>query len=273
MFKPDQIALGGANMTFKRILIGLAVVIVLGGAGLFILDRTIFAPVEVSTAAPIAPTLAAPTTAPTTAPASAANSPTDAPAPATESANASAPDPVAQQLYRIDPAQSEVRYEVNETFVRGNRLNTAIGRTKGVAGEIRVNFAQPSQSQMGEIVIDISQFTSDESRRDNFIRRQGLESATYPQATFKPASISGLPDKVAVGDNLKFTITGDLTVKQATKPVTWNVELKVGDKQLTGMASTQILMSDFGVGPIQIPLLATEDQVKLIFDFVAVPAS
>ena len=258
-------------MTFKRILIGLVVVIVLGGASLFILDRTIFAPVEVSTAAPLAPTLAAPTTAPTgaptTAPASAANSPT------TESSSASVPDPAAEQLYRIDLAQSEVRYEVNETIFRDNRLNTAIGRTKGVAGEIRVNFAQPSQSQIGEIVIDISQFTSDESRRDNFIRRQGLESATYPQATFKPTSISGLPDKVAVGDDLKFTIAGDLTVKQATKPVTCDVELKVSDKQLTGTASTQILMSDFGVGPIRIPLLATEDQVKLIFDFVAVPAS
>lgn len=264
-------------MTFKRILIGLVVVIALGGVGLFILDRTIFAPVEVSTAAPVAPTLAAPTTvptgAPTTVPASAANSSIGTPAPTAESAGASVSDPTAGQLYRIDPAQSEVRYEVNETIFRDNRLNTAIGRTKGVAGEIRVNFAQPSQSQIGEIVIDISQFTSDESRRDNFIRRQGLESATYPQATFKPTSISGLPDKVAVGDDLKFTITGDLTVKQTTKPVTWNVELKVGDKQLTGSASTQILMSDFGVGPIRIPLLATEDQVKLIFDFVAVPAS
>jgi polyisoprenoid-binding protein YceI len=244
-------------------------VIALGGASLFILDRTIFAPVEVSTAAPVAPTLAAPTTAP----ASAANSPTDAPAPTAESAGANAPDPASQQLYHIDPAQSEVRYEVNETIFRDNRLNTAIGRTKGVAGDIRVNFAQPSQSQMGEIVIDISQFTSDESRRDNFIRRQGLQSATYPQATFKPTSISGLPDKVAVGDDLKFTITGDLTVKQVTKSVTWDVEMKIGDKQLTGTASTQILMSDFGVGPIRIPLLATEDQVKLIFDFVAVPTS
>jgi polyisoprenoid-binding protein YceI len=166
-----------------------------------------------------------------------------------------------------------VRYEVNETlFNQNNRLNTAIGRTKGIAGELRVDFAQPSHSQIGDIVIDISQFTSDESRRDNFIRRTGLESARYPQATFKTTSISGLPDTVAVGDEVSFTITGDLTVKQTTKPVTWNVKLKVGDNQLTGSASTQLLMSDFGVGPLQLPILATEDQVKLFLDFVAVPA-
>ncbi len=241
-------------MTFRRIVIGLVVLAVIGGGVLFVLDRSIFAPVAVSTAAPLAPTLAPLAAAPTAASAD---------------ANTSA----SAQLYKIDPAQSEVRYQVNETlFNQNNRFNTAIGKTKGIAGELRVNFAQPSQSQIGDIVIDISQFTSDESRRDNFIRRTGLESAKYPQATFKTTSITGLPDKVAVGDDIKLTITGDLTVKETTKPVTWNVDLKVGDKQLTGSASTQVLMSDFGVGPLKLPILATEDQVKLSFDFVALAA-
>jgi hypothetical protein len=30
-------------------------------------------------------------------------------------------------------------------------------------------------------------------------------------------------------------------------------------------------MSDFGIGPIEIPMLATEDDVLIAFDFVAVP--
>jgi polyisoprenoid-binding protein YceI len=260
-------------MTLKRVLIGLVILGVIGGGVLFVLDRTIFAPVAVSTAAPVAPTLAAPVAAPTSAPTiAAASQPTTAPASTTAPSNAPANDPGAQ-LYQIDPAQSEVRYQVNETFFQGNRLNTAVGRTKGIAGELSINFAQPTQSQIGEIVIDISQFTSDESRRDNFIRRQGLESATYPTATFKTTSITGLPDKVSVGDQITFQMTGDLTVKHTTKPVTWDVTLKVGDNQLTGSATTQILMSDFGVGPLQLPILATEDQVKLFFDFVAVPAA
>ena len=255
-------------MTLKRILIGLAVLAVMGGGALFVLDRTIFAPVEVSTAAPSAPTLAVPGTAP----ASAAGAQTDASAATSVPADASANGPATQKLYRIDPAQSEVRYEVNETLFQDNRLNTAVGRTKGIAGELRVDFAQPANSQIGEIVIDVSQFTSDQARRDNFIRHTGLESSTYPQATFKTTSISGLPAKVSVGDELSFKITGDLTVKQTTKPVTWDVTLKVGNNQLTGSAATQILMSDFGVGPLKLPILATEDQVKLFFDFVAAPA-
>jgi polyisoprenoid-binding protein YceI len=234
----------------KKIAIGIVVLAVLGGAVLFVLDRTIFAPVAVSTDAPVAPTLSAPVVAATSAP-------------ATDST---------VQAYSIDPAQSEVSYEVNETIFDGNRLNTAIGRTKGVAGDIRIDFNQPANSQIGTIVIDVSQFKSDEDRRDNFIRRQGLESATYPTATFTTQAISGLPAQVQLGQPINFTISGDLTVKTTTKPVTWNVTLTADKDKITGTATAQILMSDFGVGPIQVPILATEDQVKLTFDFVAVPA-
>ena len=86
-------------------------------------------------------------------------------------------------------------------------------------------------------------------------------------------TLDGLPAQVQAGDQASFTMTGDLTVKQTTKPVTWNVTLKYDPQQLSGSATTNIKMSDFGVGPIQISMLATEDNVKLVFDFVAVPAS
>ena len=250
----------------KKIVIGLVIVAVLGGAALFVLDRTIFAPTAVSSAIPVAPTIAAPkAAAPTT---SAATKAPSAAQSAAQPTTAAAPTG-AGQLYHIDAAHSEVHYEVNETFLQGNRLNTAIGRTKGIAGDILINAADPSKSQIGDIVIDISQFTSDESRRDNFIRNSGLESAKYPQATFKTTSITGLPAKVNVGDEVSFSISGDLTVKQTTKPATWQVTLKLTDTGLSGEATTQIKMSDFGVGPLKLPILQTEDDVKLVFDFVA----
>ena len=257
----------------KKVVIGLVIVAVLGGAALFVLDRTLFASTTVSTAAPIAPTIAAPVqAAATTAPTAAPQSATPAADPTQPAAVPAAPASDAK-LYRIDAAQSEARYEVGETFFQDNRFATAIGRTKGVAGDILINTAEPAKSQIGDIVIDISQFKSDESRRDNFIRNNGLESAKYPQATFKTTAIDGLPAAVNAGDEVSFTMTGDLTVKQTTKPVTWQVTLKLTDQGLTGSASTQIKMSDFAVGPIKLAFLETEDDVKLFFDFVAMPAS
>lgn len=254
---------------WKKILIAAVVIAVIAGVGLFIADRTIFAPVAVSTAVPVAPTIAVPTQ-------TAAAQPTQPPA-ATEAAppqptEAAAPAAGSATVYRIDAAQSEARYEVGETFFQGNRFVTAIGRTKGIAGDVLVDFANPANSQIGTIVIDVSQLTSDESRRDNYIRNNALESSQYPQATFKPTKIEGIPASVKPGDTLTLQVTGDLTVKQTTKPVTFVVTLTTGEDQLSGSAETQVLLSDFGVGPIQLAMLATEDQAKLAFDFIALPA-
>jgi polyisoprenoid-binding protein YceI len=259
----------------KRILIiGLAVLL-LGAAVVFALDNTVFAPVAVSTAPPAAPTLdrsllpAAPTPASSIATAQAL--------PGTGAEADNTPDPVSAtvpagagaRLYIIDSSQSEVRYEVGEVFFQDNRFVTAVGRTQGVAGEILVNFTNPAQSQVGEIVIDVSQFTSDEQRRDNYLRRSGLESSVYPTASFTSRSIEGLPAQVSSEEEISFTMHGDLTVRNITQPVTWIVTLRAGETRLEGVATTQILMSDFNVGPIQLAFLRTDDEVDLVFEFVA----
>jgi len=65
-------------------------------------------------------------------------------------------------------------------------------------------------------------------------------------------------------------VTGDLTVREATRPVTFHVQASLNEGILGGQATTTILMSDFGVGPIQMAgVLGTEDEVKLNFLFVA----
>jgi len=271
--------------TLKWIPLTIVALAAIGGAGLLILDRTVFAPVAVSTGAPLVPTLPLPglTQSPATQEAS--------PIPSAEIEQASSATPTKPQdptgaspspggggesaaapiLYQIDAQQSEVRYEVGETFFENNRFAVAIGRTRGIAGEVLVDFSRPANSQIGEIVVDISQLTSDESRRDNFIRRSALESASYPHATFRTLALEGLPESVTLGDTLTFTVRGELTVKETTLPVAWKVTLTVGEGRLSGTAEGQVLMSDFGVGPIRISSLATEDLVKLFFDFVLVP--
>jgi polyisoprenoid-binding protein YceI len=255
---------------WKKILIAVVVIVVIGGVGLFILDRTIFAPASVSTTAPVAPTIVVPTKAAAQPALPAATS--QAAAQPTDAATAPVPASGSGKVYNIDPAQSEAHYEVSETFFQGNRLNLAIGRTKGIAGEVLVDFANPANSQIGTIVIDVSQLTSDEGRRDNFIRNNFLQSAQYPQATFKPTKIEGIPASVKPGDQLTLKVTGDLTVKQTTKPVTFDVTLTANQDKVSGTASTEVALSDFGVGPIQIAMLQTEDKAKLVFDFVALPA-
>jgi polyisoprenoid-binding protein YceI len=174
-------------------------------------------------------------------------------------------------VYTIDPAQSKVTYEVGETLLsQNNRINTAVGVTQGISGEVTIDRSAPQNSSLGPVTVDISQLTSDQPRRDSTIRDRFLESARFPEATFTPTSIEGLPATIQEGVDIPLKINGDLKIRAVTKQVTFDTVVQLQGDSLTGQATTQILMSDYGFGPISIAgIVNTEDQVKVIFDFVA----
>jgi predicted lipoprotein with Yx(FWY)xxD motif/polyisoprenoid-binding protein YceI len=176
-------------------------------------------------------------------------------------------------LFRIVPQESKVTYEVGETFLNdNNRFNVAIGQTGQIEGEIKVDPENPQASTISPISVDISQFTSDSNRRDTAIRERFLESNKFPTATFVPTKIDGLPTTYNPGETITFTVTGDLTIREITQSVTFEVTMEGSEAGLTGEAKTSILMSDFGVGPISVAgILNTEDQVLITLNLVARP--
>jgi len=173
--------------------------------------------------------------------------------------------------YQIVPGESQVSYEVGETFLsQNNRFAVAIGVTPQVSGEIKVDLQNPQTAQIGEIQVDISQFQSDSGRRDGAIRDRFLQSSAYPIAVFKPTQIEGLPETYVEGEEITIKVSGDLTVKETTQPATFDVTVKIEGGTLSGSATSTILMSQFNVGPISIAgMLNTEDEVKLTFNFIA----
>ena len=176
-------------------------------------------------------------------------------------------------VFRIVPGESKAQYEVGETFFnQNNRFNLAIGITMEISGTVQVDTENPQNSSISPLTIDISQLASDSARRDNAIRDRFLESSKFPIATFVPTSIDGLPSTYTEGEEITFKVTGDLTVHDVTKPVTFEVTAKVSDGTLSGTATTTVLLSDFGIGPITIAgILGTEDEAKLTLAFVARP--
>lgn len=219
---------------------------------LFILSACAAAPTAVPTAAPASPTAAPVST-------SAASQP------------AAATQPAGVKVFTIVPGESSVTYEVAETFLnQNNKFNLAVGVTNTIQGEINADPANPASASIGKISVDISQFKSDSSRRDNAIRGQWLESSRFPTATFEPTRIEGLPQRYVEGQEYPLKVTGNLTIRDSTHEVTFDVVTSLKDGTLTGTATTSLQMSTFGVGPISIAgILNTEDQVKLTFKFVA----
>ena len=179
--------------------------------------------------------------------------------------------PTGVVAYAIVPEESTVTYEVGETFIdQGNVFAVAVGQTQGVTGEIRVNFDQPQDTIMGTLAVDISGFTSDNQRRDSAIRDRFLQSAQYPTVTFTPTEIEGLPEVIEPGVEYTITLRGDLTIRDTTRPIVFDAQVRQEGDTFTGQAVTTFLMSDYGFGPIDIlGILKTEDEVKVTIDFVA----
>jgi len=176
-------------------------------------------------------------------------------------------------VYRIVPEESEVRFIVDEVLRTGD--NTVTGTTQEVAGDIAVDFANPANSEIGLIRINVRTLQTDSSMRDNATRGMILQSAqdAFEFAEFQPTAISGLPETVEIGEAINFQVTGDLTVRDVTNPVTFDTTVTLGeDKRLSGQAVTTVMREDFGLTIPNVPsVVSVEEDVQLELDFVAAP--
>ena len=158
-----------------------------------------------------------------------------------------------------DPAHSEVDFSILHLS-----LSNVRGRFGTVAGTIMLDQADLTRSSVN-VTIDVSSVESGESSRDSILKSSSFFYVDkYPKATFVSSSVQ----KTASG----LTVTGNLTLRGVTKPVTLTVEGPNGP--VTGMdqklhagftAETTIDRRDFGIGTA-FPTAVVGDQVKLSID-------
>lgn len=196
---------------------------------------------------------------------------------ATPSAPVSAPTLAAnsgtQKVYRIDPEQSEVRFTLDEKLM--GRPTTVVGKTNQIAGDILVDPANPAKSTIGEIRINSRSLATDNEMRNRTIRGQILQSSLdkFEFIVFKPTSITGLPDSVTPGQPVNIKVTGDLTIREVTKPVTFDATVTLftdGSERIEGTATTVVQRADFDLQIPNVPSVAdVTEEVKLDMDFKA----
>ena len=177
-----------------------------------------------------------------------------------------------QVVYRLDATRSEVSYRVEERLAR--TTHHATGTTKGIAGDIRVDHRDPSRTRVGDVVVNVEQLTSDEALRDRRLRHDYLQSDEYPLATLHTTSIDGLPDEVVEGRAEEVELSGELTVRETTVPVTVPATVTLDGDELRIDAQTTVLLSDLGIGPIRMAgFVESGDEVELTFALTAVDAT
>ncbi len=211
------------------------------------------------TAAPVAP---APTTPVTPAPFRPA-----APAPTTQPSATPLDGGVALTLVS---GANEARYRVREELANLPAPIDAVGKTQQVSGAIVLDKSGKVVPAQSKITINLASLTSDESRRDGFIQRRTLETSQFPNAIFTVTEITGLPAALPNEGDHTFKLTGDLTIKDVTKPVSWDVTASFSPQEVTGSANTSITFEQFELDkPSVLIVLSLADTLKLEIDFTA----
>jgi len=172
-------------------------------------------------------------------------------------------------VFTIDSAASEVRFQLDEDL-RGART-TVIGATDQVAGQLSLNLADLSQTEVGVIQINARTLQTDNNFRNRAIQNEILDTGDFEFITFTPTGVEGLPAGAAVGETVTFTLVGDLTIRDITLPATFTVEATaVSDTQITGSATAIVNRTDFDLQIPSVPSVANvEEDVELYIDFTA----
>jgi polyisoprenoid-binding protein YceI len=247
--------------TWLRVLIVGAALVVLAtvAAGTWYLFLRAPAPAEVALGAePVA------TASPSAAPA------LDTPATADATADAASDPAGLDGTWTIDSSigsfsdfsGSFVGYRVQEELV-GIGASTAVGRTPDVSGSLVLDGSTITDASFEA---DLTTLQSDSGMRDGQLGRQGLETDTYPTATFvlaKPIELSEVP---AEGQAIKATAVGDLTLHGATQRVEIPVEARLADGVVTVVGSLPIAFGDYGMtAPESMRVLSIDENGTMEF--------
>ena len=174
------------------------------------------------------------------------------------------PAMAAPATYEIDPTHVVVAFTVGHIGYA-----KVLGRFTGVEGTIEYD---AEAKELGEVsvTIDAMSVDTDHDARDGHVRAADfLDAEAHPQITF--TANGGTPTSDTTG-----TVTGDLTIRGVTMPVTLDVTLnKVGPypfghkKETIGFsATTTILRGDFG-STYAAPMIVS-DEVGIMLEIEAV---
>lgn len=166
-------------------------------------------------------------------------------------------DSVGPRAFVIVPSESTASYLVNEEFLpaalgkygiaAGKKVT--VGSTQEVAGSLELDLGAEQPLGENRITVDLPSLTSDQRLRDGWIRDNALESNKYPEAVFVASAIDGAPTDYRDGQEVQFKLTGELTVRGISLPVTFDVNATLSGDTIRGVAETEVKLSDFGITP------------------------
>lgn len=172
-------------------------------------------------------------------------------------------------MLKIGPGAT-ARYLVREKFARVSFPSDAVGQTSGVSGSLVFDANGAVLPGLSIFTVDLSTLKSDEVERDDFLKKNSLETNRFPLTTLVVREAPGLPWPLPSGGELDFQLRTDMTVHGETVPMVWDVNARFGPGAVEGQAKTNFPFATFKMQrPRAFFLISVDDNIRLELDFSA----
>jgi polyisoprenoid-binding protein YceI len=179
------------------------------------------------------------------------------------------------RVYTIDLSHSQVIATLTQEGFISRRYPSHRVEVKNFSGRIEIPERDETQLAV-EVEAEAKSLTNadegmtDFERREfhNVLNNEVLESGKFPTIKFVSVSVS---DASKSGETRKFTLNGDLTLRDATKQVSFPVTVTISKDQLRATGEAELKQTDFGITPYsgKLGLIKIGDVIKIKFEIVA----
>jgi polyisoprenoid-binding protein YceI len=163
--------------------------------------------------------------------------------------------------YKLDPEHSTILFKVNHLG-----FSTYVGRFNTVEGALRFDAETPAESRLDVTIHTASADTPSGELNEVLRGRDWFDTERFPTARFESTAIT-------VTDKNTGTVTGNLTLRGVTKPVTLAVTFRGGAYNLlTGaftlgfQANGVLKRTEFGMGSL-VPAIGNEVTLEIHAEF------
>ncbi|MFE6777434.1 YceI family protein [Streptomyces sp. NPDC057702] len=172
--------------------------------------------------------------------------------------------------YTIDPAHSSVGFTVRHAMVTNVR-----GSFVEHEGTLRLDGADPARSTAAIDITVASVDTGIKDRDAHLLGDDFFAAETFPLMTFRSTGVEQVDDE-------RFRVSGDLTIKDVTRPLSIDLDFNgaatdvYGAERVGFEGSATILRSEWGLtwnAALEAGGVMVSDKVKLTFDISAVKAA
>lgn len=233
-------------MPRSRLLIAAVALILAVGVGGYIAYDQVLSGDNV---APLALSMPAPSTSasvPAAGSGTATPADTGAPAGATTEPTPSADGDVAGTWMVV--SGSEAGYRVRERLANLSAESDAVGRTPDITGSITIESDGAAIIvTAGALTVDTTTIASDESRRDNRMRSEGLQTDSFPTASLTLTAPVEVPGAALTGTASDVTLIGDLTLHGVTRSVSIAAQARLVEGTIEVAGSLGFALSDFEI--------------------------